>query len=166
MPRQVEAGEKVADICRKVGISEATYYAWKERYAGLGVSELRELRQLREKAEQLEPALEELIWQAAQGEMVYNDDTGMKVLVLDAPDSPERTGVFTSGIIPTREGQRMALFFRGRRHAGDFERSSFRNRLVHIIAMQNDFLERPIANVVVQGCCWLAQEQRQLPPMI
>jgi len=46
--RQVEAGEKVADICRKVGISEATYYAWKKRYAGLGVSELRELRQLRE----------------------------------------------------------------------------------------------------------------------
>jgi putative transposase len=44
----VEAGEKVADICRKVGISEATYYAWKKRYAGLGVSELRELRQLRE----------------------------------------------------------------------------------------------------------------------
>jgi putative transposase len=46
--RQVEAGEKVAEICRKVGISEATYYAWKKQYAGLGVSELRELRQLRD----------------------------------------------------------------------------------------------------------------------
>jgi putative transposase len=45
--RQGEAGEKVGDICRKVGISEATYYAWKKQYAGLGVSELRELRQLR-----------------------------------------------------------------------------------------------------------------------
>jgi putative transposase len=45
---QVEAGERVADICRKVGISQATYYLWKRQYAGLGVSELRELRQLRE----------------------------------------------------------------------------------------------------------------------
>ena len=46
--RQGEAGEKVADICRKVGISEGTYYAWKKQYAGLGINELRELRQLRE----------------------------------------------------------------------------------------------------------------------
>jgi len=46
--RQVEGGERVADICRKVGISQATYYLWKRQYAGLGVSELRELRQLRE----------------------------------------------------------------------------------------------------------------------
>jgi hypothetical protein len=35
-----------------------------------------------------------------------------------------------------------------------------------VFAMQNDFLERPLANVVVQGCCRLAQEQRQIPPMI
>lgn len=46
--RQVEAGAPVADVCRKVGISEATYYLWKRQYSGVGVSELRELRQLRE----------------------------------------------------------------------------------------------------------------------
>ena len=46
--RQAEAGEKVSEICRRVGISEGTYYVWKKQYAGLGVSELRELRQLRE----------------------------------------------------------------------------------------------------------------------
>ena len=46
--RQVEARAKVAEICRKVGISEATYYLWKRQYSGVGVSELRELRQLRE----------------------------------------------------------------------------------------------------------------------
>jgi putative transposase len=45
---QVEAGARVKEICRQVGISEATYYQWKRRYTGLGVSELRELRQLRE----------------------------------------------------------------------------------------------------------------------
>jgi len=46
--RQVEAGARVAEVCRKTGISEATYYLWKRQYAGVGVSELRELRQLRE----------------------------------------------------------------------------------------------------------------------
>jgi putative transposase len=46
--RQGEAGEKVADICPKSGISEGTYYTWKKQYAGLGINELRELRQLRE----------------------------------------------------------------------------------------------------------------------
>lgn len=46
--RQVEAGARVAEICRKVGISQATYYLWKRQFSGVGVSELRELRQLRE----------------------------------------------------------------------------------------------------------------------
>jgi putative transposase len=46
--RQVEGGARVAEICRKVGISQATYYLWKRQYSGVGVSELRELRQLRE----------------------------------------------------------------------------------------------------------------------
>jgi putative transposase len=43
--RQGEAGEKVAEICRKVGISEGTYYEWKKQCAGLGISELRQLRE-------------------------------------------------------------------------------------------------------------------------
>jgi putative transposase len=42
--RQVEAGARVEDVCRKAGISEATYYLWKRQYSGVGVSELRELR--------------------------------------------------------------------------------------------------------------------------
>jgi putative transposase len=46
--KQQEAGEKTTDICRKLGISQATFYLWKKQYAGLGVQELRELRQLRE----------------------------------------------------------------------------------------------------------------------
>ena len=46
--RQAEGGEKVADLCRKLAISQATFYAWKKQYAGMGVQELRELRQLRE----------------------------------------------------------------------------------------------------------------------
>ena len=46
--KQYEGGEKTNDICRKLGISQATFYLWKKQYAGLGVQELRELRQLRE----------------------------------------------------------------------------------------------------------------------
>jgi putative transposase len=46
--RQVETGTTVAEICRQVGIAEQTFYTWKRKYAGLGLSELRELRQLRE----------------------------------------------------------------------------------------------------------------------
>jgi putative transposase len=46
--RQAEGGTTVAEICRDVGISEQTFYVWKRKYAGLGLSELRELRQLRE----------------------------------------------------------------------------------------------------------------------
>jgi len=46
--RGAESGETVVEICRKHGISQQTFYLWKKKYAGLGLSELRELRQLRE----------------------------------------------------------------------------------------------------------------------
>jgi len=46
--REAESGETVVEICRKHGISQQTFYLWKKKYAGLGLSELRELRQLRE----------------------------------------------------------------------------------------------------------------------
>ena len=44
--RQVEAGATVAEVTRKMGVSTATFYAWKKRYGGIGVSELRKLKQL------------------------------------------------------------------------------------------------------------------------
>ncbi len=47
--RQAESGTPVADVCRQLGVSEATYYLWKKKYAQLGVSELRRLRQVRMK---------------------------------------------------------------------------------------------------------------------
>lgn len=43
-----EGGDSTREICRRMGISTATFYSWKKQYAGVGVSELRELRQLRE----------------------------------------------------------------------------------------------------------------------
>jgi putative transposase len=46
--RQHEAGTPVADICRKLGISDTTFFRWQKKFGNLGVSELRELRQLRD----------------------------------------------------------------------------------------------------------------------
>ena len=46
--RQAESGTTVVDICRKLGVTETTFYRWKKQYTGLDVSELRELKQLRD----------------------------------------------------------------------------------------------------------------------
>ena len=46
--KQSETGVAVAEVCRKMGISEATFYNWKKKYGGLGVTELRRLKQLEE----------------------------------------------------------------------------------------------------------------------
>jgi transposase len=73
------------------------------------------------------PVEEELIRQAAQGEVVHNDDTGMKILQFmtenrerrERGETVDRTGMFTSGIVSVREEIRIALFFTGREHAGE-----------------------------------------------
>jgi len=54
--RQAEAGTPVADICRKLEITEATFYRWKKKFGGLGVPELRELKQLREENREAQAA--------------------------------------------------------------------------------------------------------------
>jgi transposase len=72
-----------------------------------------------EAAELVKPARDELIRQAAQGEVIHNDDTSMKVLQLEREPGDERTGVFTSGIVSTGQGQKIALYFTGRQHAGE-----------------------------------------------
>ena len=58
--RQHEAGTPVADVCRQIGASEATFYLWKKKYANLGVSELRELRQLRDENTRLKRLVADL----------------------------------------------------------------------------------------------------------
>ena len=74
-----------------------------------------------ETAVPLQPALEELMRQAARGEVAHNDDTSMRVLSLDrdADLSPERTGVFTSGLVWIVGERRIALYFTGCKHAGE-----------------------------------------------
>jgi putative transposase len=46
--RQVEAGTPATQVCRELGISEQTFYRWKRKYQGMGITELRRLRQLEE----------------------------------------------------------------------------------------------------------------------
>ncbi len=58
--RQVENGAKVPEVCRKLGVSEQTFYRWRQNYGGLGVSELRELRQLRDENSRLKRLVADL----------------------------------------------------------------------------------------------------------
>jgi transposase len=85
----------------------------------------------------LTPVYEELIRQAAQGELLHHDDTNVKILELMGHDAkqkafdeshaedhadavdPKRKGLFTSGVVAVSGERRIALFFSGRRHAGE-----------------------------------------------
>lgn len=58
--RQAESGTAVAEVCRKLGVSEQTFYRWKRKYAGMGVAELRRLRQLEEENHQLKQLVADL----------------------------------------------------------------------------------------------------------
>ena len=58
--RQAETGTAVADVCRQLGISDATFYVWKKKYANLGTTELRELRLLREENAKLKRLVADL----------------------------------------------------------------------------------------------------------
>jgi transposase len=104
----------------------------------------------------LQPAYEELIRQAAQGEVLHNDDTSMRVLSLNraqaraADTASERTGVFTSGIISTAPGKDIALFFTGRQHAGE--------NLADVLKQRATELRAPI-----QMCDALSRNLPKLP---
>ena len=58
--RQAESGTPPADVCRQLGISEATFYQWKKKFAHLGVSELRRMRQLEEENRRLKGLVADL----------------------------------------------------------------------------------------------------------
>ena len=92
-----------------------------ERSLGIPLPAATQCEITAELAVRLQPAFEELKRQAAQGDVVHNDDTAMRVLSLDrdADISPERTGVFTSGLVWIYQERRIALYFTGCKHAGE-----------------------------------------------
>ncbi len=90
--------------------------------------------------EVLAPAYEELVRQAAQGKLLHNDDTTMRILDLEPPSSegpgPDRTGLFTTGIVSVGEDRRIALFFTGRKHAGE--------NLADLLVQRSEELSAPL----------------------
>ncbi len=58
--KQAETGTRVGEVCRKMGISEAIFYNWKKKFAGLGVTELRRLRQLEDENQRLKKLVADL----------------------------------------------------------------------------------------------------------
>ncbi len=58
--RQAESGTPVAEVCRKLGVSEQTFYRWKKKYGGMGVAELRRLKQLEQENRKLKQIVADL----------------------------------------------------------------------------------------------------------
>lgn len=58
--KQAEAGVKVADLCRQIGVSEATFHRWRAKYGGLDASEAKRLRRLEAENAQLKKLVAEL----------------------------------------------------------------------------------------------------------
>ena len=58
--QQAESGTPVVEVCRKIGVSEQTFYRWKRKYVGMGVSELRRIRQLEEENRKLKKIVADL----------------------------------------------------------------------------------------------------------
>src|SRR5262249_34597318 len=123
-----EAGEKKYDETAASMIALLRYgngFPWTrleglEQSLGIPLPAATQCQIVAETAVLLRPVFEELVRQAAQGEVVHNDDTSMRVLSLDRTEvSPERTGLFTSGIIWVFPQRRIALFFTGAKHAGE-----------------------------------------------
>jgi transposase len=84
------------------------------------------------------PAYRELIRQAAQGNVIHNDDTPMKILELlkEINEKPSRTGMFTTGMMSIVEGRKIALFFTGQKHAGE--------NMMELLEQRDADLEPPI----------------------
>jgi len=92
-------------------------------------------------ADRIESVFQEMVYQAAQGRVLHNDDTTMKVLEFcnkngSSVGNSERTGVFTSGIVSILQEYRIALFFTGRQHAGE--------NLTDLLKRRASELDKPI----------------------
>ena len=135
-----------------------------------------------EAAALLQPVMEELIRQAAQGEVLHNDDTSMLVLALrrrlgmekdeNESDAAERTGMFTSGIVSIVQKRTIALFFTGRQHAGENLADVLRRRAAELAppmqmcdALSRNLPKLPEKLEVIVGHC-LAHARRRFVEVI
>ena len=118
-------------------------------------------------AKLLRPVLQELIRQAAQGRVLHNDDTSMRILLLAREPGDKRTGIFTSGIVSLVGTWRIALFFTGPKHAGENIAEVLKQRARELPApiQMCDALSRntpKLAGVTVLVANCLAHGRRQI----
>ena len=115
-----------------------------EQALGIPLSASTQWEMVEDEAELIQVARDELIREAAQGEVLHNDDTSMRVLRLAREPSDDRTGVFTSGIVSIQQGRRIALYFTGRQHAGENLRDVLAHRAQALAApvQMSDALSR------------------------
>jgi putative transposase len=131
--QQAESGVTVAEVCRKLGISEATFYSWKKKYGGLNPVELRRLRQLEEENAQLKRIVADLTLDKQMLQDVLkksSEGTATKTTGEHAVDGVSRLGtpglrhrIFASERLPVcgpsaRRSRRAAAPERDRRDAG------------------------------------------------
>ena len=143
LPR--EAGEKKYDETGGAIIALLKYgsgfpfYRFEKLQASLGIPLPASTQWdiVEEVAQQISPVFEELKREAAQGEVVYNDDTTMKILdLMKNNEDQKRKGIFTTGIVSTIENRKIALFLTGRNHAGE--------NIDDVLSRRDSELEPPI----------------------
>lgn len=126
-----EAGKEKFDETANASIAFLKYGAGVPFYRleklqeslGIPLPSSTQLDQMEKTGDKIYPVYNELIRQAAQGDVVYNDDTTNRVLELikenKTKGDDERTGIFTTGIVSTADDIKIAIFHTGRRHAGE-----------------------------------------------
>jgi hypothetical protein len=141
-----------------------------QRHYEIPLPESTQYEILQEAALVFRPVFDELIRRAAQGEVLHNDDTAMKILALPPAGASDetlgraRTGIFTSAIVARVAAHQIALFFTGRRHAGENLAAVLAHRAAELAApiQMCDALTRNLPRpleVVLANC--LAHGRRQ-----
>ena len=150
-----------------------------ERGMGIPLPASTQWEIVRDAAKKLAPAHEELIRQAAQGEVLHNDDTATKILTLmkenaalkesGEAEAGARTGIFTTGMIAVAGDRRIALFFSGRKHAGENAQDVLSERAADLAPVMQmcDGLDRNVPKELetVLGNC-LAHGRRKFIPLV
>jgi len=140
-----------------------------ESHLGIPLAAATQWQLVSEAAAILEPVGEELIRQAAQGHLVHNDDTRMRILNFEREPGDSRTGLFTSGIVSVVAGHRIAAFFTGSQHAGENLADVIRRRATGLTPpiQMCDALSRnaPAAFLVILANC-LAHGRRHFVDVV
>jgi transposase len=130
---------------------------WLESQLGIPLAAATQWQLVWEAAVRLDPVWVELLRQAAQGHLLHNDDTSMRILRFRREVHDARTGLFTSGIVSVLAGHRIAVFLTGRQHAGENLADLLRQRAAELMPpiQMCDALSRntPASLQVILGNC-------------